>query len=181
MLLSGCALTPGESLSWSDHSSLRSNKDPAILRALANDSNLGHTERALAIFKLFANYIRPGQSAEQIHSALADTAWLDEAKLYRSGYGSGSRPIEGDSLFELVLFPDDQGSSDWVIEFSLSGRGPDKAPRREQEALAFLGGDPNLANNPKLQEFGLTFLERSDRGWLRTEHFTQRGIHVYGQ
>jgi hypothetical protein len=106
----GCAARQTNSLSWSNHSRATSFESLAVLRSVASDPTAAQTDRAQAVYQLFATYIRPGQSAAEVRAVLSDAAWLREAKLYRSGYGSGFRPVEGDSIFDLILFPGREGA-----------------------------------------------------------------------
>ncbi len=139
---------------------LKSNKSPDMLNAQANDSSVPDRYRALAAFRLFATYVRPGQSAAEVHTVLAHANWLRTAKVFPLGAGSGYSPARftpADSPFALLLFPDKDGQSDWRICLVLSGH-PPQGPAPPEEALRFLEGDPTLRRDAKLKEFALSFV-----------------------
>ncbi len=176
--LAGCAHGRGERLSWKDRSILPEHESIASLNECANagEALAFREDRACAIFTLFARYIRPGASAEQVHRALANTNWMGDIDLAAITGLGGWIPIDWkDSVFSLELFPVKHYREDggrWVIYLRLSG-----SSRPSEEALAFLRGDGGLPGEPKLEEFALCFPSRPEQN--RIERFTRRGLHVY--
>jgi hypothetical protein len=182
VLLCGCAYQTGNRHPyWGTYSVLKSNESIATLNARANDASVPDTHRALAAFRLFATYIRPGQSAAEAHKALPDANWLRSAKVFSTGAGSGYAPVKwtsADSPFVILLFPDKDGQSDWRICFVLSGH-PPHGPAPAEEALKFLEGDPKLRSDARLKEFALSFVGGIPGYTTRSERFSQRGLDVY--
>jgi hypothetical protein len=111
VLLCGCAhQATNRHPYWGKYSVLKSNESTYTLNAQANDSGVPDRHRALAAFRLFATYIRPGQSAAEVHKVLANANWLRTARVFPLGAGSGYSPVEftpADSPFVLLLFPDE--------------------------------------------------------------------------
>ena len=114
-----CELRSGyaepETLSWNAVTTLKTDATIAALNAQANNAATNETERSKAIFALFANNIKPGQTAAEVHRVLTDTAWVKGAQLFRMGDLAGSTFIEmttKDSVFCLGLFPHKKKWSD---------------------------------------------------------------------
>src|ERR1700693_3785272 len=155
-----------ETLSWDAVTIYKTDATVVALNERANNVTTNETEQSLAIFALFANYIKPGQTAAEIHRVLTNAAWLEHTWLYGVYDLAGWMPVEinsEDTVFCLGLFPhkkkwsdwpsasaaphgvmaDTEPQTDWVIYFRLSG-----SPRLSKEdALAFLRGAP-VAGNP---------------------------------
>ncbi len=133
--------------------SLNTNATVSVLNALANDVSTNCTDRAIAVFTLFANNIKVGDSAVEVHRVLTDTRWLEEAIIRRfCGILAGAMPVEvnlEDTVFDLWLFANEKGCGGWNIEFRLSGHW------QEKDALAFLRGE-TVSGNPKIAEFALS-------------------------
>ena len=181
VLLWGCAHKPAASRLWRESSGLKSDDTAATLKAIANDESLPARYRALAVFRLFANHLHPGESSAEVHDALANSSWLQNAKIFGTGTGSGWAPVEwtlGDSPFVIVLFPDKHGQSDWLIWLVISGH-PPNVPYREKELLKFFEGDLALQAEPKLKEFALCFTGGIYGYTTRSERFSLQGIYVY--
>jgi hypothetical protein len=75
-------------------------------------------------------------------------------------------------VFCLHLFPDEEGWSDWVIYFRLSGG----SGRAADEALKFLRGTKGLQGDPKLLEFALCFPDEESR---LIQQFSERGMTIF--
>ncbi|MBC8877247.1 MAG: hypothetical protein H8E44_48075 [Planctomycetes bacterium] len=107
-----------------------------------------------------------------VAATLKDTSWLGEINLYGVHSLHGKVPVEWaetDTVFCLHLFPDESGRSDWVIYLRLSG----KSGRPKEEALAFLKGEPDVPDNPKLVEYAICFPDG------RIERYSKQGLAVY--
>jgi len=123
---------------------------------MADDPALSRHERGKALFELFASYVKPGFTSEQMRATLPDTRWLEACSLVRIGAVGGAIDVEWSSgdIFCLRLCPDNEGWSDWVIDFSLTDARGFSA--RADEALAFLQG--TLTNKQvRLAEFNLFY------------------------
>ena len=197
-----CELRSGyaepETLSWNAVTTLKTDATIAALNAQANNAATNETERSKAIFALFANYIKPGQTAAEVHRVLTDTAWVKGAQLFRMGDLAGSTFIEmttEDSVFCLGLFPHKKKWSDWPSASAApQGVMAETAPEthwwlylrlsgsqlQNEDALAFLRGEP-VAGNPKIIEFALCLPHPTSPGRLagRIERFSKYGIHAY--
>jgi hypothetical protein len=182
VVLCGCAHQPANRHPyWGNYSVLKSDESRAALIARANDASVSDRYRALAAFRLFATYVRPGQSAADVHRILPDAHWLRTARVFPLGAGSGYSPVEftpADSAFVVLLFPDKDGQSDWRICLVLSGH-PPHGPAPAEEALGFLEGDPTLRSDARLKEFALSFAGGIPGYTARSERFSQRGLDVY--
>jgi hypothetical protein len=191
--LVGCAHHRSESLSSSGHTILPKGESVTALNAFANNSASNRADRARAIFKLFAHHIRPGASAAEVHSVLADTNWMGDVNLYRVYVPPDFLPVEmtsEDTVFCLHLFPlveMDKLSSPWFIYFRLSGLPREGSGRNPEEAMAFLRGDTTLYGRPRLIEFALCYPSDPAASYpsaqamltARIERFSRRGIRVY--
>jgi hypothetical protein len=165
--------------SWDGHTVLTSAESIAALNTIANNLGNHRAERARAVFKLFANYIKPGQTAAEVHKVLTDTAWLQDTNLHGVYDIAGWVPVElttEDTVFGLKLFSEatDSNLGPWMIWFRLTGH-----DRTEKEACAFLRGDMTLVGKPQIVEFALCFPSERPLHSGRTERFGRRGIHVY--
>jgi hypothetical protein len=146
--LSGCSTNQelkrfNSEFYWGNKSRLAVTVPAKDLIQIANDSGADRDLRRRSVAELFATYIKPGMTSQEIHAALPNTRWLADCRLYNStaSGGGGSlcyRSIE-QSLFTLMLFPDDTGWSPWVIDFAVPD---DSLPRgeTEEEARAILAG-----------------------------------------
>jgi hypothetical protein len=176
VFISGCAHLSSDSFFWRDGESLASNESAAALNALANDSSATRKQRALAIFKLFANHIHPGDSPMEVRTVLTDTSWLRDTKVHAVGAFSGYAAVDfapGDTYFDILLYPDEAGQSDWSIALVLTGHSG------EGEMLKFLRGDATVRSDAKIKGFALSF-EGGIPGYTqRSERFSQRGRNVY--
>jgi hypothetical protein len=149
-----------------------------LLNKRANDPTEPQAVRARAVFALFAQYVRPGSSVDEVRRVITDNDWLREAHLEGVRVMGGKVPVEyplEDTVFCLHLFPLDaeKKQSPWVMYFRLSGK------LRDQDGLAFLRGEKS-AGNPKLMEFALCFpasIESSDHVG-RIENFSAKGTSV---
>jgi hypothetical protein len=182
VLLCGCAhQAANRHPYWGNYSVLKSSERPDTLNALANDTSVPDRYRALAVFRLFATHVRPGQSAAKVHKVLPNANWLRTAKVLSLGAGTGYSPVEltpADSPCVILLFPDKDGQSDWRICLVLSGH-PPRRPAPADEPLRFLEGDPRLRSDARLKEFALSFVGGIPGYTARTERFSQRGLDVY--
>ncbi len=160
---------------------LETSASPDTLNARANDVSLAARYRALAVFQLFATYVRPGQSAAEVHKVLQHANWLRTARVSSLGFGTGWSPVEftpADSPFGMALFPDKDGQSDWRISLVLSGHPPPGSPPLE-EPLKFFEGDPTLRGDATLKEFALCFVGGIPFYSARIERFSPAGLEVY--
>lgn len=94
-----------------------------LLIRIAENQHKKRDERAAAIFRLFANHLRPGDSASRFQSVFKQSKWLRESTITRITMLAGWIPIEcGPNIFCLELFPTNESKdSRWLIYFSLSG------------------------------------------------------------
>jgi len=124
------------------------------LNARANDLNGDDSDRALAVFSLFAHYISPGCSAKKIHSVLGNSDWLKESALQRVDEFAGLIPVEfvPGSVFCVTLFVDrnrDAGKHYFMyLRFSRK--------LEVSEARSLLNGT-DQASNVLLIEYALCF------------------------
>ncbi len=193
-----CGYAEPEKLSWDAVTILKTNATVVVLNTQANNTTNNEVERSRAIFALFANYIKPGQTAVEIHRVLIDTAWLEHVSLHGVYILAGWIQMEmngEDTVFCLGLFPhkkwsdrpsasatpngllaDTEPQSDWAIYFGLSG----SSQLRKEDALAFLQG-AHVDGNPKIVEFALCYPHPTSPGRLpgRIERFSKYGIHAY--
>ena len=167
-LVTGCATDSerhalDEKFFWSDRSSFALPEDSEVSAARlcewANDPARDPEVRASAVATLFANFVKPGFSSEQMRSAIPDNRWLQVCSVLGcGGTGGGSLPIycqSGTSPFILRLFPDATGWSDWAIIFNL----PDDelhGARTSKQGLAFLSGREQ-DKRVKLLEFAMWY------------------------
>lgn len=116
---------------------------PQELCEYANDPTRDRDTRCRAIFALFASYVRPGFTSQQMRSAFPDKKWLSECSVSNIGAtGGGSLPIYDPhdyTPYLLRLFPDKTGWSDWLICFNLRDS-DEHGSRTSEEALEFLAG-----------------------------------------
>jgi hypothetical protein len=132
------------------------------LNESANDPSRSRTERAKAIFALFANHIKVGDCPAEVHKALIRTDWMSDSRLEDVGAIGGWVPLEldnDDPRYRLLLFPNKKGKSEWRIYFRISGpRDEDYIGRLEdyiKDGREFLMGRTTLPGNPRLMEFAL--------------------------
>ena len=179
LLLSGCAHGKDKTLSGGVHYALLKGQSIAELNVRANNPTNSQAGRALAVFTLFRHHIRPGASAPEVHRVLTDTRWLQRTDLYGVYALRGKIPVQmtfEDTVFVIHLFREtDENRSPWHIYFRLAGEN-----LREEDALAFLRGDPTTAGNRKLLEFALCFPHSTKPRNLpgRIEIFTNKGNRV---
>jgi hypothetical protein len=147
--LSGCVTDHDrqafdEKFFWSDRSSFAGKMSAERACEWANNPALDPEVRASAVAILFANFVKPGFSSEQMRPAIPDNRWLQACSVSDcSASGGGGQLIyhqTGTSFFELRLFPDATGWSDWVINFNLSGSDWPGGAVTSEQALAFLSG-----------------------------------------
>jgi hypothetical protein len=144
---------------WRDKSLFTVASTPQEVCKYANDSTRDRSMRCRAVFQLFASFVKPGFTSQQMRSAIPDNKWLSECSVSPCGAaGGGSLPIYnpiGYTPFLLRPFPDKTGWSDWCICFNLRnalGQG-DRTP---EEALAFLAGT-HTDKRLKLMEFAFYY------------------------
>jgi len=176
LMLVACSSPYGGSITVRGRSIMSSNRTIAELNALANEKKASRADRARAVFSLFANYIRPGDSAVEIRRVLVDTRWLQESTVEGVYDIAGWVPADftaDDTVFSIHLLHvgTDKERSPWFIYFRLSGR---HSYERERDGLRFFQSDTTLPGNPKIIEFALCFPEGG-----RVERFTMKGVHVY--
>ena len=163
---------------WGQQSRLKVETSPQILCAEASDSTLDRRSRCWSVSQLFASYVRPGFSSQQMHAALPDAKWLEDCSLERIIGVGGAVDFDwvSGAAFRLRLFPDNNGWSNWVIDFTLTHE--EGYSRGNEDALAFLKG--TLTNKQvRLAEFDLFYpIEPSVEGGAisLSERFTPRGV-----
>jgi hypothetical protein len=183
LLLAGCGQRsdqPAKPMAWHPgESCLLSEATPAMITEMANNTSLPLTERAKAVFTLFANHVRPGMTSTQVAAVLPNPRWLDESTIAGVYNLSGWVPVEfnmKDTVYFLNLFPalQEEGKAPWSICFRLSG-GPTQP---ESIAQQFIRGE--LASyEPQLLEFALCYAQ--DRGHSRYEVFSLYGTKLFGE
>jgi hypothetical protein len=149
---------------WSDRSSFAltvSTKESAAgLCEWANDPARDPEERARSVATLFASFVKPGFSSEQMRSAIPDNRWLQACSVSECGASGGGGLLiyrqTGMSPFILRLFPDATGWSDWVIIFNLPDDDWPHGVRRSEQALAFLSGKEQ-DKRVRLSEFAIWY------------------------
>ena len=183
LLLAGCGQRPeqpAKPMGWHPgESCLLSKATPARITEIANNSSLPLTERAKAVFTLFANHVGPGMTSAQVAAVLPNPRWLDESKIVGIYNLSGWVPVEfnmKDTVYFLNLFPalQEEGTAPWSICFRLSG-GPTQP---ETIAQQFFRGEI-ASEEPQLLEFALCYAQ--DRGHSRYEVFSLYGTKVFGE
>jgi hypothetical protein len=124
------------------------------LLAIAGDPGQTADARGEAVFRLFANYIRPNADGARVREVFGDCDWVAEAQIETCDYhGSPSHPLrtrEAGSLFSFDLFVPKGKCSDWIIYVRFSG-----SNHSPEEVLRFFS--PNAESDPqlKLTEFAL--------------------------
>jgi hypothetical protein len=139
--LTGCAQRQSVSRSWNGESRFKSRESIGALNTLANSDSASHAERARAIFALFANHIKPGATANDVHSVLTDTTWLTHCNLQGWYAPQGHIPFEGrdGTMFVVMLFPDDRIVVGGVgVLWTVCLRITFSEARPKEEVLAFL-------------------------------------------
>jgi hypothetical protein len=95
------------------------------LLAIAGDAGQTADARGEAVFRLFANYLRPNADAARVREVFGDCDWVAEAQVETCDYhGSPSHPLrtrEAGSLFAFDLFVPKGKCSDWIIYVRFSG------------------------------------------------------------
>lgn len=170
---------------WRSKSTFAGNTPAEALCQVANDPTLDRRLRCVAIARLFASFVKPGFTSEQMRHAIPDKRWLSACSVYPCGAaGGGSLPIYNRrdcSPFILRLFPDATGWSDWVIIFNLpEPDAPLHGARSSEEALAFFSGthpDKRL----KLVEFVIEYpvcgsSDTPTKEVSVVERFTKKGV-----
>ncbi len=128
------------------------------LNRVANDSTVNRAERAAAVFALFQQFIKPGDSLRQVRSVLRNTAWVGEAHLSYFLMLSGWIPVDmnfKDRTYCLQLFADNQGNSEWVIYFQLAG--DSEFNKWDEDGIAFLCGKVGSKGESRIKEFALCY------------------------
>lgn len=156
LMLSGC-ISPrarwNEQWYWQRSAVLDKTDVPAsFLNAEASDRSLEHSTRCAAVFWLFEHYVRPGFSTSDFARTVGDAAWIDDSLVRPINGLAGWVPVYWDideSLFEIVLFPD-EGRIDSHIYFTLT------SPRYRPDPVAFLKGK-SPDKYTRLREFALCF------------------------
>jgi hypothetical protein len=173
------------SFTWSHKSRFTVNTPAEVLCRRANDATQDRRTRCEAVACLFASYVKPGFTAEQMRSAIPDNRWLSvcsvENDRARGGGGWLIHFSRGDECpYVLRLFPLSDGWSDWIISFSLPNLPSGGDARTVEEALAFLSGtDPD--KQVTLGEFAIWFPISGSSDIPTTqqyseERFTNKGV-----
>ena len=170
---------------WRSKSTFAVDVPAAVLCQNANNQALDRRTRCEAVARLFANFVKPGSTSEQMLRAIPDKRWLSVCSVYPYGAsGGGSLPVYNGfdyAPFILRLFPDSTGWSDWVIVFNLPEPvAPLHGSLSSEEALAFLSGthpDKRL----KLVDFVIQYPICGNSNSPTTEamvaeRFTEKGV-----
>src|SRR5688572_6505858 len=85
----------------------------------AMDATAVRPLRRKLIAQLFATYVKPGFTSQQMRTALRDTWWLNSCKIHLIGAIAGAHPPvyygdEHTDPFIMYVFPDETGWSPWV-------------------------------------------------------------------
>ena len=150
--------------------SLSNEASLADLNARAMNTHSSDSDRARAVFTLFALHISPGSSSETVRSVLGNSSWLRKAQIRLIDHVAGLLPVamnDQDTVFALSLFPNEESAhpASWVIYFRLTGK------LNTGEALLFFTG-PTKFKRTELAEFALCFPNG------RIEGFSKFGLHV---
>ena len=183
-LCAGCATSARDrefdlGFYWGTKSGLNSSMSAADLYERATAADATPTVRSLFICKIFATYIKPGFTSAQIRAVLPDPRWLKDCEIRSIGGVGGAIDVyspNGTSPYLLVLFPDRNGSSDWVISMVL----PDRHGHLTlEDARTFLEGS-NPETGLRITEFAISYplsqREEKPPGPRLTERFTKRGV-----
>ena len=187
-LLSGCNTSRdlkrfNSDFYWGNKSRLAVTVSAKDLCQRANDSAVNRNLRRGTVAELFATYVKPGMTSQEIHAALLNTQWLADCRLYNSTASGGMSACyhsAEQTLFTLELFPDDTGWSPWGIVFVLpNDPDPLRGGRTDEEGRAFLAGthpDKRL----RIAEFAIIYplCNETDKAnvTLLWERFTTRGV-----
>ena len=126
------------------------------LNYAANNEGLNKCARAEAVFSLFRHFLKPGDRADRVRSILRNTNWLEEARIVYFCVLGGWIPVAGkpgDRSYALHLFADEEGRSDWVIYFVLTGGSEWNMWHRD--VVAFFEGRQGSKGTATLGEFAL--------------------------
>jgi hypothetical protein len=147
----------------------------AALCKTAEDGQVDRANRAAAVFGLFANHLRAPCGPADAGKVFGEAKWLKDSPLNYIIGVAGLIPVgfgEDTTVYDLYLFPDQEGRSDWVIYLRLSG-----SYRSADEARAFLRGEKNLKGDPKLVEFALCYPDPpGEMKYGRILHFDREGM-----
>jgi hypothetical protein len=172
------------SFSWGAKSRFMVNTPAEVLCRRANDATLDRRTRCEAVACLFASYVKPGFTAEQMRSAIPDNRWLSVCSVVNDGARGGGGWLihfsRDECPFLLRLFPLSDGWSDWIISFGLPNLPSGGGVRTGEKALAFLSGtepDKQVA----LGEFAIWFPISGSSDSPTTqryseERFTRKGV-----
>ena len=185
LILSGCATNSERAIYdgnyyWGKRATLATTVEAKYLTA--KDTSLEKSDRSVPVAQLFASYVKPGFTSRQMGLALPDFEWLEHCTLKKCGGLGGFSPVYrgvGEAAFELRLFPDDKGSTAWIITFVLPER-PEHL-LDEADARAFVTG--TLANERvRLLEFSIfhpvPFTSNPNPEVHVIERFTPKGVGI---
>jgi len=124
-----------------------------------------HRELCLSAFEDFRQNVKPGMTSQQVGEALKDKEWMDKAcicPIFGVFRDIPLKTIFVSSIgFQIVLYPDSDNQSNYVIYFALS-RTSSGAIHHEQASkmgIDFLNGKLE-DNSVILEEFALCDRER---------------------
>jgi uncharacterized protein (TIGR03067 family) len=160
---------------WHGVSSMQSQEPLDQLRRTADDPALSNRVRALAIYKIFANYLRPPEDSKAVSRVFGKATWLAQARIvYIAGWGGGwpaGLEIGNGRIFYCHPFSDDKREKAPVMLFSISGLKSGTAEELERNAIDFFRGD--AGTDCRLEYFWLTFPDN------HLEVFCKKGNRVY--
>jgi hypothetical protein len=128
------------------------------LNRVANDTTAKRSDRAAAVFALFKQHLKPGDSLQRVRLVLRNTDWVEHSKLYYFAFLSGFIPIDmnfDDRTYSLHLFADEKGSSEWVVYFQLAGKS--EWGKCAEDGIAFLHGKTGSQGESRIKEFTLCY------------------------
>ena len=183
-LCAGCATNARDreldlALYWGTKSGLNSPMSAADLYERATATGETRSVRSLFICSIFATYIKPGFTSAQIRTVLPDPNWLKDCEIRPIGGLGGANPVHspnGHSPFVLVLYPDRNGSSDWVISMVLPNRHGHLTLEDVRKFLEGSNPEPGLRITEFAIEYPLSKSEEKPPGARLTERFTKRGV-----
>jgi hypothetical protein len=142
-----CSLEAKSSRSAADDTeTLRLN---GIIQSPASDRR----SKCQAVFTLFERYVKP-RTRTQFSRVFSEPGWINESNIRIYDAVNGQIPIEWDpdheTLYEVSLFSDGAGSSDWVIYLTVN-----RAGLTRQDLVALLKGANLPSHADRIDEFGL--------------------------
>jgi hypothetical protein len=143
---------------------------------LANDTEAPRESRCRGVFSLFSSRVIPGMSSSEVHVALLQPNWIQEAEIVPIYFLAGLLPVEMTSdgtVFRLSLFdPLGEEEVKWLIFLRLDGG----QSLGEEDLIEFLSGETESAT--VIGEYALCFPGQPvhDSGWI--QRYTPEGMET---